>query len=107
MVCTAQLHLNQPTSKIIVNHDSACATMATCDKIWKDVGSNPGSYTEYGKNCCDINHRSYCIKKKFMANGIMLNVTIHSLISKCCQLMTTFPSCKVSLHCVYTTPRLK
>ena len=29
--------------------------MSTCDRIWKDVGSNPGPYTEYAKNSCDIN----------------------------------------------------
>ena len=59
--------------------------MATCDKIWKDdVGSNPRSYTEYGKNSCDINSRTYWIQKKqktkkkqFMVNGIMHNITIH------------------------------
>ena len=53
----------KPSSKsinlITVNHNFTmplltCVTMATCDKIWKDVGSNPGPYTEYGKNSCDI-----------------------------------------------------
>ena len=43
--------------KIIANHNFAMplltyVTTATCDKIRKDVGSNPGPY---GKNCCDIN----------------------------------------------------
>ena len=37
-------------------------------------------------------------KEQFMVNGIMHNVIIHSLTSKCCQLITTFPSCEVSLH---------
>ena len=64
MVCTGQLHLNQPTSKLIVNHNFAmplltCVAMVTCDKMMEVVGSNPESYTEYGKNSCDINHRSY------------------------------------------------
>ena len=80
--------------------------MATCDKIWKDVGSNPGSYTDYGKNSCAINLGSVGCKEQFMVNGIMHNVTIHSLTSKCCQLITTFPSCKVSLYCVYIPLRL-
>ena len=46
------------------------------------MGSNPGPYTEYGKNSCDINHRSY-------------RVVLCTLSSK-----TAFPSCKVVLHCV-------
>ena len=68
-----------------------------------DVESNPGPWTNYGKNSCDITLGSIGYKEQFMVNGIMQNVTIHSLTSKCCQLITTFPSCKVSLHCVHTT----
>ena len=46
--------------KITVNRNFTmplltCITMVTCDKMWKYVGSNPGPYTEYGKNSCDIN----------------------------------------------------
>ena len=68
-----------------------------------DVESNPGPYTFYGKNSCAITLGSIGYKEQFMVNGIMHNVTIHSLTSKFCQLITTFPSCKVSLHCVHTT----
>ena len=68
-----------------------------------DVESNPGPWTSYGKNSCDITLGPIGYKEQFMVNGIMQNVTIHSLTSKCYQLITTFPSCKVSLHCVHTT----
>ena len=71
-----------------------------------DVESNPGPYTDYGKNSCAITLGPIGYKEQFMVNGIMHNVTIHSLTSKCCQLITTFPSCKVSLHCVYIPLRL-
>ena len=67
-----------------------------------DVESNPGPYTEYGKNSCDINLGSIEYKEQFMVNGIMHNVTIHSLTSKCCQLITTFPSCSRSVYIVCT-----
>ena len=60
-----------------------------------DVEPNPGPYTQYGKNSCDINLEAIGYKEQFMLNGIM-HVTIHSLTSKCCQLMTTFPPRKVS-----------
>ena len=44
---------------ISVNHNFAmplltCVTMAICGKIWKNVGSNPGPYTDYGKNSRDM-----------------------------------------------------
>ena len=44
---------------ITVNHNFTmplltCVTMTTCDKIWKDVGSNPGPYTQCSKDSCDI-----------------------------------------------------
>ena len=57
-----------------------------------DVESNPGPYTNYvGKNSCDITLGPIGYKEQFMVNVITHNVTIHSLTSKCCQLITTFP----------------
>ena len=37
------------TKIFTVNHNFTMQllTMATYDKVWKDVGSNPGSYTDY------------------------------------------------------------
>ena len=49
-----------------------------------DVESNPGPYTQYGKNSCDINLGPIGYKEQFMVNGIMHNVTIHSFTSKYC-----------------------
>ena len=60
-----------------------------------DVESNPGPYTRYGKHSCDINMGS--ILRTVMVNGIMHNITIHSLSSKCCQL--TLRMCKVPSKC--------
>ena len=40
--------------------------MTTCDKTWKDVGSNPGPYRECGKNSCDINLGPIGYKEQFM-----------------------------------------
>ena len=40
------------------------------------MGSNPRSYTEYGKNSCDITIGVIGYKEHFMVNGIM-HVTIH------------------------------
>ena len=42
------------------------------------MGSNPGPYTEYGKNSCAINLGPVGYKVQFMVNGIMHNVIIHS-----------------------------
>ena len=49
-----------------------------------DVESNPGPYVQYGKNSCDINLGCIGYKEQFMVNGIMHNVTIHSLTNKYC-----------------------
>ena len=63
-------------TKITVNHSFTmpvltCVTMATCDKIWKKGGSNPGIYTDYGKNSCHINLGPIGYKEHFMVNGII------------------------------------
>ena len=49
-----------------------------------DVETNPGPYTDYGKNSRAL-PRAYRCNEQFMVNGIMHNVIFHSLtiIIKC------------------------